>query len=81
MENPMKMDDLGIPLFVETSMTFHSKSFTLMAPMGPVPPDWASNVRPFAGLVHSRSHAEKKVDPLGELETLPWGQELTQFTR
>ena len=34
-------------------------------------PNWASNVRPFAGLVHSRSHAEKKVDPLGELETLP----------
>ena len=57
--------------FWKTSMTFHSKSFTLMAPMGPVPPDWASNVLPFAGLVHSRSHAEKKVDPLGELETLP----------
>ena len=31
-------------------------------------PNWATNVRPFAGLVHSRSHAEKKVDPLGELE-------------
>ena len=55
-------------------LSFYRCFLIFYAPVGPqnmwisgnvtfMAPNWASNVLPFAGLVHSRSHADKKVDP------------------
>ena len=49
MENPIKMDDLGVPLFLETSICQHTKpnnmntTFELQVPIGRNQSSWFLN--------------------------------------
>jgi len=38
MENPIKMDDLGVPIFLETPICFFLKDDTLLGTGSPSPP-------------------------------------------